>query len=150
MSTSLPNFSLLTASREDYDAAHRLSDIMRGVATDYTPEELFHGWLAIRLSDGNYDGTLYDNRAAAVQHQSNPYHYAYVSTRHAVTGMSPQDAHAFLTYNRMAYNAGFRLPDPDHHNGGKDLIMPAPREHVGLQIRRLVIASGASYRRGNR
>jgi hypothetical protein len=36
----------------------------------------------------------------------------------------------FLDYNRMAYDRGFRLPDPDDKHGGQDLIMPAPRELI--------------------
>lgn len=147
MNTSLPTYSLLNASREDYDAAHRLSDIIRGLAADHTPEELFQGWIAVRLSDGNWDGNLYDSRKAAVGHQSDPYLWAYVSTKHATTGMPPQDAHAFLTYNRLAHANGFRLPDPDAQNGGKELIMPAPREDVRSQIRRLLIAKGIPARR---
>jgi hypothetical protein len=145
MSTNLPTYSLLKASREDYDAAHRLSDIMRGIAHDYTVEEIFSGYIAVRLSDGNWDGNLYDSHKAAVSHQSDPKLWAFVSTRHAATGMSPQDAHAFLTFNRLAYANGFRLTDPDAVNGGKEFITPAPREDLRSQISRLVRASGARY-----
>jgi hypothetical protein len=42
-----------------------------------------------------------------------------------------------LAYHRGAYDAGFRLPDPDALHGGRDLIMPTTPEHLGGQLRRL-------------
>lgn len=135
-------YSLSQASREDYDAAYRLSDIMRGIANDYTLDEIFKGYIAVRLSDGNWDGNLYDSREAAVKHQSDPSLWAFVSTRHSTTGMSPEEAYIFLTFNRAAYESGFRLADPDAKNGGKEIIMPAPREDMRSQLRRLLVAKG--------
>lgn len=147
MSTVIPQFSLLTATREEYDAAHRLSDTIRGIATDYTLEEIMTGWIAVRLENGKWDGNLYTDRKSAVRaHKSDPYLWAYVSTKMAATGMSPNEAHVFLTYNRMAYDAGFRLPDPDAVNGGKELIAPVTSTDLGSQIRRLLIAKNIPFR----
>lgn len=139
-----PEYELSQASRQDYDAAHRLSDIMNGIVNDYTVEEVFQGWIAVRLSDGNWDGNLYDTRKAAVTHNSDPKLWAYLATRSAVTGMSPKEAHTVLTFHRLAAKMpGFNgLVDPDHANGGKELVMPAPREDLRSQLRRLIRANG--------
>lgn len=132
----------LNASPESYDAAKRLCDIVNNLGTHKTFEELVNGWIAVRLSDGTWDGVLYDSRHAAVSHQSNEFLCAYLSTRSAQSGMTVRDAHTFLAFHRAAYDAGFRLPDPDHKNGGKELIVPATKQDVRSQVRRLIIASG--------
>lgn len=132
----------LNASPESYDAAKRLSDTVTNLGTHKTFEELVNGWIAVRLSDGTWDGVLYDTRHAAVSHQSNEFLCAYLSTRSAQGGMTPRDAHTFLSFHRAAYDAGFRLPDPDHKNGGKELIIPATKQDMRSQVRRLIIAGG--------
>jgi hypothetical protein len=132
----------LNASPESFDAAKRLSDTVNNLGTHKTHEELVNGWIAVRLSDGTWDGVLYDSRHSAVSHQSNEFLCAYLSTRSAQSGMTPRDAHTFLAFHRSAYDAGFRLPDPDHKNGGKELIVPATRQDMRSQVRRLIIAGG--------
>lgn len=134
----------LNASRESYDAASRLCDTVNNLGTHKTHEELVNGWIAVRLSDGSWDGVLYDSRHAAVSHQSDEFLCAYLSTRSAQSGMTIRDAHTFLAFHRAAYDAGFRLPDPDHENGGKELIVPATKQDMRSQVRRLIIASGRS------
>jgi hypothetical protein len=134
----------LTARPESYDAAKRVSDVVNNLGTHKTFEELVNGWIAVRLSDGTWDGVLYDTRHSAVSHQSNEFLCAYLSTRSAQSGMSIRDAHTFLAFHRAAYDAGFRLPDPDHSNGGKELIPPVTRQDIGSQVRRLIIAGGKS------
>lgn len=134
----------LTASPESYDAAKRLSDYVNNLGTHKTHEELVNSWIAVRLSDGSWDGVLYDSRKAAVSHQSDEFLCAYLSTRSAQSGMSVRDAHTFLAFHRAAYDAGFRLPDPDHANGGRELIPPVTRQDIGSQVRRLIVAGGRS------
>lgn len=142
MSGTIEQF--LSAKPESYDAAKRLSDIVNNLGTHKTYEELVNGWIAVRLSDGTWDGVLYDSRHSAVTHQSNEFLCAYLSTRSAQSGMTVRDAHTFLAFHRAAYDAGFRLPDPDHSNGGKELIPPATRQDIRSQTRRLIVASGRS------
>lgn len=68
-------------------------------------------WVAIRLSDGGWDSTIYDFRHEAVKHQFHENLCAYVKI--APGGMTPKEANAFLDYHRKLYDAGFRLPDPE-------------------------------------
>jgi len=97
-------------------------------------EQRIRSWVALRLADGGSDGTLYESRLAAVRHQSDERLCAYFSYRGAPNGFaSRKDAQLFLDYHRMAYDAGFRLPDPDAPDGGPDLIMPTPAEQLLLQ-----------------
>ena len=89
------------------DAAHRASDIVTLAALTGNPGH----WVAIRMSDGGWDGVLYDHRAEAVSHQLHEQFCCYVMVPPG--GMTPKEADAFLSYNRALYNAGFRLPDPE-------------------------------------
>lgn len=95
------------------DAAKRCSDVVGQVITDHLAEILLGRriWLAIRLSDGGYDGSLYDHRADAVRHQLHESLCAYLLV--PPTGMPPRDAEAFLRFHRQAYDAGHRLTDPE-------------------------------------
>lgn len=89
------------------DAAHRCSDIvtMAAIAGDTGK------WLAIRMSDGGYDGVIYDHRRDAVRHQLSENWCCYVQVQPG--GMTPKEADAFISYCRALYDAGFRLPDPE-------------------------------------
>lgn len=109
------------------DAAKRASDIVNGYIAFMAWDELVHKWIAIRLSDGGHDGTLYDNKRDAVRHQSDEFLCAYVAMRNLVGGATPRDMEIFLKWNRDAYDAGFRLPDPMEVNGGPEVIMTTPR-----------------------
>ena len=88
-----------------------------------TRDELRMKWLAIRLSDGGYDGVLYDSKAEAVRHQSDEKLCAYISYRGIPGGTTPKEMELFLKFNRDAYDAGFRLPDPDRPDGGFEVLM---------------------------
>lgn len=66
-------------------------------------------WVAIRLSDGGSDGVTYDTRAEAIRHQLHESQCAYMR----VSSATPAETATFLAYNRQAYDAGYRLPDPD-------------------------------------
>lgn len=118
MTQALPQFS---------DPARRCADIvtLAGVA------DLIGQWLAIRLSDGGYDGVAYEHRADAVRHQLHETQCAYV--RIPPGGMTPREAEAFLGYHRALYDAGFRLPDPEFALP----LMPLTRKDQKRQIRLL-------------
>jgi hypothetical protein len=107
------------------DAARRCADIVNGYILSRNWDELRDSWVAIRLSDGGSDGTLYDTKRDAVRHQLFEMQCAYVSFRNLAGGISPLEAERYLDYNRRAYDAGFRLPDPDAVNGGPDLFLPS-------------------------
>lgn len=104
------------------DAAKRASDIINSYLAFVPWDEIKHKWVAIRLSDGGSDGTLYDSKRDAVRHQSDEFLCAYVSYRNMMQGCSPHEMQAFLDFNRKAYDSGFRLPDPDAQSGGPDLF----------------------------
>lgn len=74
-------------------------------------------WVAIRLSDGGSDGKLYDKKADAVRHQLHETQCCYVCV--PPTGMSPRQAKNFMDFNRMLYDQGMRLQDPD-----REVIQP--------------------------
>lgn len=93
--------------------------------------DLIGQWLAIRLSDGGYDGVAYEHRADAVRHQLHETQCAYV--RIPPGGMTPREAEAFLGYHRALYDAGFRLPDPEFALP----LMPLTRKDQKRQIRLL-------------
>jgi hypothetical protein len=102
---------------------------------DYS--ERIRSWVAVRLSDGGSDGSLYPSKREAVRHQSNEFNHAYFSYRGAPNGFaSVKEAAIWLEFHRQAYDAGFRLPDPDAASGGPELIMPTPNEQVMLQLDR--------------
>jgi hypothetical protein len=116
------------------DAAKRASDIINAYAV-FTPwDELINCYVAIRLSDGGSDGSLYTSKRDAVRHQTDEKLFAYYSYRfHGTSGVSPKDMQLFLDFHRQAYDKGFRLPDPDDKHGGKDLIMPITNEQLRIQ-----------------
>lgn len=126
--------NFLLATQTELDAAKRLSDNVNGFVFKYTIDELLRGWIAISLADGATDGNLYDSRKAAVCHQLNPHHYAYMCLKGTAGGMDVKEAFTFLEFHRAAYDAGFQLSDPDARNGGYDLMMPVARESVSDQI----------------
>jgi hypothetical protein len=102
------------------DAAKRMSNIINALIT-FTPVwELRTKWLAIRLQDGGYDGTLYDTREDAIRHQLDERFCAYVCMAGLIQGAKPLDCAIFLEYHRQAYDAGMRLHEPE----APQLIMP--------------------------
>lgn len=105
------------------DAAKRASDLVNAFVTFTPRDELMRKFIAIRLSDGGSDGVLYDSKQAAVKHQSDEKLCAYVSFRHLFQGTTPREMEVFLRFNRDAYDAGFRLPDPDSQSGGAEVLV---------------------------
>lgn len=138
--------SLLTARTEDIDAAKRISDTVNDLTMRLTWEERRRTWLAFRLQDGKWDGNVYDNKQAAVSHQPNEFYCLYLTMRDAMGGMDTNAAYVVLMFHRMAYDAGFRLPDPDRKDGGKHLVMPLPKEDIMSQIGQLLNASAKGVR----
>lgn len=122
------------------DIAKRAWETVRNIAVHTDWETRIGSWLTIRLSDGHCDGVLYDSKQDAVKHcRGNEQWYAFFSFRNSPNGFaSPRDAAVFLAYARMAYDNGFRLPDPDDNRGGPDLIMPTPAEQVMMQLAELM------------
>lgn len=89
-------------------------------------------WIACRLSDGSSDQVLYVTRRDAVSHQKhNEQLYAFVQIR--PHSMSICEAASFLRFARMAYDAGFRMTDPQHRTGGRQIIPRLTREAQALQ-----------------
>ena len=122
------------------DAAKRAYDIVRGYTAFVQYEELVRSWVAIRLSDGSSDGTLYGSKQDAVRHQgAGEMTCAYFNYRSAPNGFATiKEAAVWLEYHRQAYDSGFRLPDPDDPGGGPELIMPTPKEVLMPQLRELI------------
>lgn len=116
------------------DAARRARDIVNGKLAAYPWEQLRHQWLAIRLSDGGSDGTLYDSKRDAVRHQLDEKLCAYIAFRNIAAGTNAQDMQIFLDFNRAAYDAGMRMPDPDDQFGGPELIDSVTREDMAAQL----------------
>lgn len=108
-------------SREERDAAKRAADIVNELRAHIDWDTLRQCWIAIRLSDGGSDGVLYDSKRTAVQHQLHEQQCAYIAFRNLIGGASEREMLRFLRFNRMAYEAGMRLPDPDAVDGGPDL-----------------------------
>lgn len=106
------------------DEAKRASDIINGYYAYIPLDRLLRSWIAIRLSDGGSDGTLYDSKRDAVRHQSDEFLCAYISLKNCPNGVSPLEAERFLAYTRALYDAGMRLPDPDDLTGGPEAFMP--------------------------
>lgn len=131
------------------DAAKRACGIVNEYLAHKTWDELKHKFVAIRLSDGSSDGNLYDSKRDAVRHQLHETQCAYISFRHILGGVSAYEMQKFLEFNRMAYDRGFRLTDPDHRTGGPDIFMPvAQHDDFGVwHAKQIIIAnkSGIGY-----
>lgn len=126
------------------DAAKRLSDGYQTRWSMVNPDEILRGrWLAIRLSDGNIDRTIYETRRDAVRFQSDEFLCAYLKLT-LLPVMPVCEAEIYLKFHRDAYDNGFRLPDPDHKDGGRELIRP-----IGTS-ERLIQASGFRRTRSGR
>lgn len=102
------------------DAAKRMAD---NVNIHYTGLgwQAVGKWCAIKLHDGSSDQTLYDTRRDAVRHQLDEKLCTYVKITPLL--MSTCEAHMLLGVARKAYDAGHRFVDPDHRNGGRELIL---------------------------
>jgi hypothetical protein len=127
------------------DAAKRVSDTYR-LHSVALGNDAIGKWFAVALHDGTSDGVLYDNRRDAVRHQHhNEQWYAFVCI--APGDMPICDAEAFIDTARKLYDAGFRMTDPDHRSGGRELVRRATIEDQRSMVRSL--ASGGRRRPSN-
>jgi hypothetical protein len=84
-------------------------------------------WIACALNDGSSDGELYDSKPSAIHHQHhNEQFYAYIQITPA--NMTLCSAEIFLRVTRRMYDAGIRMADPDHPQGGRQLITRSSTE----------------------
>lgn len=109
------------------DCAKRASDIVNIILVAHPYDQIRDSFIAIRLSDGGYDGVIYESRREAVTHQLHEQQCAYLGFRNLANGATPRDMALFLDFNRKAYEAGYRLTDPDHQFGGREIIMTTPQ-----------------------
>jgi hypothetical protein len=82
------------------DKGQRCSDLVRQHLLD-DPENAKQSWVAIRLSDGGSDGTLYPNKETAVAFQLHETQCAYL--RVLPGGIPPREATSFLYHTAQLY-----------------------------------------------
>jgi hypothetical protein len=117
------------------DEAKRISDAttLQWVAGKWDTVGRF---MSFKLEDGRSDNTLYDSYRDAVRHAGhNEMLYMFVKLHPG--GMNVCEAEAMLKFNRQAHSNGFRMPDPDHREGGHTLIPRIGMEKVQAQVRAL-------------
>ena len=107
------------------DAGQRASDIANVWLVGLGHGAVRDKWLAFKLADGSSDNVLYDSKRDAVRHQHDEKLCAYFSFRNCAGGTNPREMAIFIQFTRDAYDAGFRLPDPDAVHGGPDVLMTA-------------------------
>lgn len=91
------------------DHARRASDIIN-LHLVVDPAGNTGRWVAIRLSDGGSDGTIYDCKCDAIRHQLHEKQCVYVQIQ--PSGLSAKDAHILIGMHRDLYDANRKLPDP--------------------------------------
>lgn len=92
------------------DEGRRASDHVNLHLSAIAVRDAVNKWVAIRLSDGGSDGTLYDTRKDAVRHQLDEFLCAYVSI--LPNGTTPVEMTRYLVLCRQLYDKGLRLSDP--------------------------------------
>jgi hypothetical protein len=127
------------------DAAMRVSDEYR-LHRLGDPTNAVGKWIACRLSDGVSDHTLYDSKRDGVTHMHHNEQW-YMFIQIGPHDMSPCNAEGFIKVKRKLDNAGIRLTDPEHRNGGMDVIPRVAREDMASQMRSIV--SGGRTRPSN-
>lgn len=106
------------------DAARRFFDALNLHRTVLTMDEILaHRFLAVRLSDGGTDNTVYESRAAAIHANRNAPSRIFTFPV-PLERLSLQACDALLTYVRGCYDAGTR-EDPRHQ-----LIIPTRLENL--------------------
>lgn len=124
--------NVLCEHRQASEAGKRMADIVNGKLAAHPFDELKSSWMAFKLFDGSSDGNLYDSKADAVRHQLDEFSCAYMCLRNLLGGVTARDATLFIEFNRRAYDAGFRMSDP------QDIITPTTREHLVPKYRTLL------------
>lgn len=132
------------AGKEHSDAAKRINDTYHLHRT----VDLYGAigkWFACALHDGSTDGVLYDSKSDAIAHQHhNEQYYLYIQISPAM--MTVCSAEVYLGVTRRLYDKGFRMVDPDHRGGGRELIKRASVEDqlAYLRLRSQNLAGNAS------
>lgn len=98
-------------------------------------------WMAFKLADGTSDGVLYDTKQDAVRHQFHEFQCCYVALLSLMGGATAHGCAIFMNFTRDAYDAGFRLPDPNDVTGGRDVVPTAARIDAVRNIIRPVLGS---------
>jgi len=111
------------AAQEFADRGRRASDVLNLVRIFHDWTEIKTKWMAFSLADGHSDGTIYDTRLDAINHQLHETQCAYVCFVNLMGGADPRDMAIYLKFQADAYRAGMRLIDPDTQNGGPELLM---------------------------
>jgi hypothetical protein len=106
-------------------AAHRASEAINLAALG----GMAFRWVAIALADGRSDGVVYDTRADAIRHQFHESLCMYIKV--TPDGLNPGDAELLLDFHRKAYDAGYRLSDPERPQH----IVPQTRELMNTALR---------------
>lgn len=115
------------------DRAKRCSDTHR-LHRSALGTEAIGRYIAVRISDGQSDGTLYDTKRDAVRHQKhNERLYAYLCI--GPDDLSVCEAEATLEAFEAIMAAGLNLTDPDHPHGGREVIQRATVEDQRSLIR---------------
>jgi hypothetical protein len=102
------------------DPAKRLCDIYN-LHRVGAGEASIGKWIAVRLSDGVSDNTLYDNKVECVRHQHHNEDF-YTFVKIVPPSMRICEAEVMLQTARSLYDKGLRMADPDHKRGGLDVI----------------------------
>lgn len=116
------------------DAAKRMSDATRLAWEALGWDGTVGKWMAFKLEDGSTNNDVYDRKQEAVRHNDE---FRHCFIRLHPFGMNPCEAQIMLKIHRDAYDAGFRLADPDSKTGGKDIILRTPAEKLAQQMRSL-------------
>ena len=115
------------------------SDAAKKIYETYNMHRLFAGdngirkWFASSLADGSSDNVLYDYKAECVRHQKhNEHDYTFIQV--VPTSMNECEAEVVLLSARTLSKRGFRLADPDHKHGGREVIKRLTVEDQLAQI----------------
>lgn len=118
----------------------RHTDAAKRVADEYNLHVCAGGssavgrWVAFALADGSSDHVLYDSKRDAVIHQHhNEQTMMFLQVR--PQSLPVCDAEQLLNMHRRMYDAGVRLTDPEHRQGGLGVIPRLAMEDQRRQIK---------------
>jgi len=113
------------------DPAKRMSDAAM-LAWETDQWDSVGKWMAFKLEDGSTDHEVYPRKQDAVRH-NDEFRHCFIKLHPG--GMGICEAQIMLTFHRNAYDAGFRLSDPDARNGGRDIVPRITTEGILSQMR---------------
>lgn len=120
---------------ELYDAGKRAADAINKAIAKQGWWEIRHRWIAIRLSDGDSDGVIYDTKQDAIRGQhNNEFTCAYLRFGNLSGGATARECAIMIKFHRDMYKAGFRMPDRDSRFGGPEAVMSTQRHDWYRQI----------------